>query len=330
MAREGTPRKLVALWASFGVVLLIAIVAAVIHYTKPIALRGAVIKQDEDPRRQSPIADVEVSVDSGVTVAPVKSDFSGYFKLTMPRRILPGRPITLRFRHPDYRPLDLKESVSDKIYVVHMIPVHEVATAQPSRPEIAVANVFVRYSIETATTQNIGTGLKTFQVQSTANIRCDNHPPCSPDGKWKGSIVTASLDAGDGNAYENARLSCIAGPCPFTKIVSDDFSRGGRNIAVSVLGWSDTTTFLFQAEVFRHQISDIVRESYPVIFGDSLNFTLPGTSEGASLEAEINGANIVFPLRPSPTLSWADCKVRVGRDRSKIYRCELKSGYRFR
>jgi hypothetical protein len=330
MAHEGTRGKLIAIWSTFGVVLLIAVVAVVIHYTKPISLRGAVIKQDEDPRRQSPIADVEVSVDSGVTVSPVKSDFSGYFKLTMPRRILPGRPITLRFRHPDYRPLDLKESVSDKIYVVHMIPVHEAATAQPSHPEIAVANVFVRYSIGTATTQNIGTGLKTFQVQNTANIRCDNHPPCSPDGKWKGSIATASLDAGDGNAYENARLSCIAGPCPFTKIVSDDFSRGGRNIAVSVLGWSDTTTFLFQAEVFRHQISDIVRESYPVIFGDSLNFTLPGAAEGASLEAEINGANIVFPLRPSPTLSWADCKVRVGRDQSKIYRCELKSGYRFR
>jgi hypothetical protein len=234
------------------------------------------------------------------------------------------------FRHPDYRPVDLKEFVSDKIYVVHMIPVHEEEAAQSSRPQIAVSNVFVRYSIETATTQNIGTGLKTFQVESTGNVRCDNRPPCSPDGKWKGSIATASLDAGDGNSYENARLSCIAGPCPFTKIVSDNFSRGGRNIAVSVLGWSDTTTFLFQAEVFRHQIGDIVRESYPVIFGDSLNFTLPGSAEGSSLEAELNGTHIVFPLRPSPTLSWADCKVRVGKDQSKIYRCELKSGYRFR
>ncbi len=129
---------------------------------------------------------------------------------------------------------------------------------------------------------------------------------------------------------ENARLSCIAGPCPFTKIVSDGFSRGGRNIAVTVLGWSDTTTFLFLVEVFRHQISDIVRESYPVIFGDSLNFTLPGSAEGSSLEAEIDGTNIVFPLRPSPTLSWADCKVRVGKDQSKIYRCELRPRYRFR
>jgi hypothetical protein len=330
MTREGTRRKLVALWSTLGVALLIVVIAIIFYYTKPITLRGAVIKQDEDARRQSPIADVEVSVDSGMAVPSVKSDFSGYFKLTLPRRILPGRAITLSFRHPDYRPLDLKESVGDKLYVVHMIPIHQEETVQSSRPAIAVSNVFVRYSIETATTQNIGTGLKTFQVESTGNVRCDNHPPCSPDGRWKGSVATASLDAGDGNSYENARLSCIAGPCPFTKIVSDNFSRGGRNIAVSVLGWSDTTTFLFQAEVFRHQISDIVRESYPVIFGDSLNFTLPGAAEGASLEAEINGTHIVFPLRPSPTLSWASCKVRVGRDQSKIYRCELKAGYRFR
>jgi hypothetical protein len=330
MTGEGTPNKRVAIWSTLGVVLLIVIVVVVIHYTKPISLSGAVIKQDADARRQSPIADVEVSVESGMTVPPVKSDFSGYFKLTLPRRILPGRAITLRFRHPDYQPLDLKGAVSDELYVVHMVPFHEGAAAQSNHTEITVSNVFVRYSIKTATAQNIGTGLKTFQVENTGNVRCDNHPPCSPDGKWKGSIATASLDAGDGNAYENARLSCIAGPCPFTKIASDDFSRGGRNIAVTVLGWSDTTTFLFQAEVFRHQISDVVRESYPVIFGDSLNFTLPVSAEGSSLEAEINGTNIVFPLRPSPTLSWADCKVRVERDQSKIYRCELKSGYRFR
>ncbi len=199
MNGEGTPNKRVAIWSILGVVLLIVLVAVVIHYTKPISLRGAVIKQDADARRQSPIADVEVSVESGAAVPPVKSDFSGYFKLALPRRILPGHPITLRFRHPDYRPLDLKESVSDNLFVVHMIPAHEEVAARSSHPEITVANVMVRYTIETAATQNIGTGLKTFQVENTGNVRCNNHPPCSPDGKWKGSVATASLDAGDRN-----------------------------------------------------------------------------------------------------------------------------------
>jgi len=330
MVGEGKPRWRIALWSALGVVLLIAATGVFIHYGKPISLRGAVIRQDADARRQSPVADVDVSVEAGEKVASVKSDFSGYFKLTLPRRILPGRPIALRFRHPDYQPLDLTDTVSDKLYVVHLTPTHESSSVQLNRPEVAVSNVLVRYSIEAATALNIGTGLKTFQVVNQGNVRCNRLPPCSPDGKWKASIGSATLDAGDGNDYENARLSCIAGPCPFTKIVSDDFSRGGRNIGVSVLGWSDTTTFLLQAEVLRHEISNIVRESYPVIFGESLNFTLPGTAEGPSLLAEMNGSNIVFPLRPDPTLSWADCKVRVGKDNSKIYRCELKAGYRFR
>jgi hypothetical protein len=322
-------RWLAVLLLSCGV-LLIAMIVVISHHAKPISLRGAVIKQDADARRQSPITDVEVSVADGLTITPTKSDFSGSFKLTLPWRVLPGHPIILRFRHPDYEPLDLKDTVSDKLYVVHMVPIHPVVDNQLNRPEIAVADVFVRYSIETSTALNIGTGLKTFQVENAANIRCNYHTPCSPDGKWKAAINSASLDAGSGNEYENARLSCIAGPCPFTKVVSDGFSRGGRVITVSVLGWSDTTTFLLQAEVFRNEISDIVRESYPVIFGDSLNFTLPAAAEGPSLEAEIDGANIVFPLGPSPALSWADCNVRVGKDRSKIYRCELKLGYRFR
>ncbi len=322
--------KRVAVLSVLGVVLLILVIAILVLYVKPISLRGAVIKLDDDARMQSPIADVEVSVADGMPVVTSKSDFSGFFKLTLPKHMLPGHPITLRFRHPDYQPIDLTEAVGDKLYIVHMVPLDRGKPAHPGGPKIPVANLFVRYSIETSSALNIGTGTKTFQVQNNGNIRCNNHPPCSPDSKWKASIASASLDAGNGNEYENARLSCIAGPCPFTKIVSDDFSRGGRYIAVSVLNWSDTTTFLLQAEVFRNEIGDIVRESYPVIFGQSFNFTLPKAAEGPSLEAEINGTHIVFPLGPAPILSWANCNVRVGKDQSKIYRCELKAGYQFR
>ena len=45
-------------------------------------------------------------------------------------------------------------------------------------------------------------------------------------------------------------------------------------------------------------VSDLVRESYPVIFGQTLNFSLPLLAEGPSIEAEINGDSIVFPLGP--------------------------------
>ena len=44
---------------------------------------------------------------------------------------------------------------------------------------------------------------------------------------------------------------------------------------VSALNWSDTATFLMEAEVYHNAISSNVRELYPVIFGRTLNFTRP-------------------------------------------------------
>jgi hypothetical protein len=86
-----------------------------------------------------------------------------------------------------------------------------------------------------------------------------------------------------------------------------------------------------EAEVYHAAISSNVRELYPVIFGRTLNFTLPPTQEGVSLEAEIDGSPMVFPLGPDLNLSWATCTVRTGTDKEKttVYRCELKPDYRF-
>jgi hypothetical protein len=326
----------ITLWTAFIAVLaaiLAAAGAAVLMHriNKPISLWGAVVQQDDDPKKQSPITNVEISVLNHLAIADAKSDFSGFFKLVLRPEVKRGQTIVIQFRHPDYQPVAANEIVGDKLYIVRMAPLHHDETAaQPNHPETVVTNVFVRYSIETTAAVNIGTGVTTFQVVNTANVACDRRALCSPDNKWKAAIGGASLDAGQGNVFENARVSCIAGPCPFTRIEADDFTRGGRNIGVTVRGWSDTTTFLFQAEVFRQEINDIVRESYPVIFGRALNFTLPAAAEGPSLEAELDGTNIVFPLGPDPNLSWAVCNVKVGRDRSKSYRCELKQGFRFR
>ena len=102
-------------------------------------------------------------------------------------------------------------------------------------------------------------------------------------------------------------------------------------IKVSALNWSDTATFLLEAEVYHTAISSEVRELYPVIFGQTLNFTVPPTQEGVSLEADLGGSPMVFPLGPDPELSWATCTVRTGMEEEKttVYRCELRPGYRF-
>ncbi|MGA8866842.1 MAG: hypothetical protein WB510_07725 [Candidatus Sulfotelmatobacter sp.] len=297
------------------------------HARRPVLLQGAVTVQDSDSRKERPIADVDVTAD--LAVGPAKSDSTGLFTLKLRGFIRRGEPIALHFRNPQYRVLDIKDFVGDKLYVVHMIP---LSTGAPpsNRPVVSVANVRVRYSIRAMTELNVGSAVKTFQVENKGNVPCKGRRPCSPDGKWRAAIASASLDAGSGNEFQNARASCIAGPCPFTRIESDHFSQGGQTITVSARDWSDTATFLLEAEVFHPMVSQVVHESYPVIFGEGLNFTLPSTAEGVSIEGDLDGQTIIFPLGPALFLSWASCNARVNPDQTRVYRCELKPGYRFR
>jgi len=292
---------------------------------EPVSIRGAIIQKDPDPSKQLPISDVEVTADGALSGAT--SDSSGFFSLSLRPEIGPGTPIVLKFRNSDYKPLDLNVTAGDEIYVARVEPVR---TEAPNRgPEVSVTGVSVRYSMEVTNTVNVGSAVKTFEVANTGNVPCAGKPPCSPGMEWKAAVASASLDAGEGKEFRNARLSCIAGPCPFTSVEADNFSKGGRNIGASIRNWSDTTTFLLQADVFRRQVVDAIRQSYPVIIGQAMNFTLPPSAEGPSIEAKIDGSAIVFPLGPTPTLSWANCSVRTGPDQARLFWCELKSGYRF-
>ena len=294
----------------------------------PSLLRGAVLEGNSDPRKQSPIADVQVAAVVDSTSSAFRTDASGYFTIPLGRWVRRGQTIHLAFRHPGYQPLDVKTTVTDKIYLVHMEPLPP-NVQDTRRPTTKLANVKIRYSMKTTAAINTGSAVQTFEVANTGNVACEGRRPCSPDGKWKAAIGSIKLDAGEGNEFRNARLSCMAGPCPFTKIESDGYSKGGNQITASVLNWSDTTTFLLQAEVYHPMGSEAVQESYPVIFGRTLNFSVPSQGEGVSIQTDFNGQAMVFPLGPSLCLSWANCTVTAEKDRSKAYRCELKDGYDF-
>src|SRR5438034_9499951 len=69
-------------------------------------IQGAVIMRDGDPRKQLPIADIEVTASDGFSVVTSKSDASGLFKIKLRKPVLRGRIVTLKFRHPDYEPLN--------------------------------------------------------------------------------------------------------------------------------------------------------------------------------------------------------------------------------
>ena len=317
-------------WIAVLIVVVLAVsVPLVIRWQKhkTITLQGAVLIQDTDPRKQQPIGGVFVSA-GDLGVAPAATDSSGFFVLQLHKPIRRGNAIVLSFRHPQYHPLDLQEFVGNKLYIAHLVPVSSKA-APSNQPQVKVANVRIRYTIKAMTELNVGSAVKTFEIENKGDLACQGRNPCSPDGRWKAAVGSITLDAGGGNQFRNARASCIAGPCPFTRIDSDQPSQGGQILTLSARNWSDTATFLLEAEVFRPMVTQMEHWSYPVIFGESLSFTLPSAAESVSIEADLNGQTIIFPLGPSLFLSWATCDTGISVDRGRVYRCTPKPGYSF-
>jgi len=291
-------------------------------------LTGVVLVDDADIGRQRPIANVRIDgPGNGSTV----TDASGLFHLQLPpsaflTRIAPNG-VPLNLQHPDFIPLHRDVAINGQLYVLRMKPISTGKTGATA--EIPVSDIRVRYTESTRTSTDTGSVLKSFDVVNTGNVPCNGHQPCSPDGKWKAAIGGASLDAGEDNEFREARMSCIAGPCPFTRIEKVGFSRSSRQISVTVRDWSDTVSFVLEAEVTRNTLTDLIRLSYPLVFGRALNFSLPPSGEGPSIEASVGGEEIVYPLGPGLNLSWTECSVQTAKDHTKDYRCDLKPGYRF-
>ncbi len=288
---------------------------------------GVVLVRDNDPSSQTPIANAEVTAATVSGMASAASDVSGLYRIALPPRSR-NEPVMLRFEHPGYVTLELT-APADLLVVARMESSAPVQTPSQKKAESVIATPRIRYSVKSTNAANIGSIVNPFQVSNTADVPCGNQPPCSPDGLWKATIGSYSFDAGPGNEYRNIRLSCIAGPCPFTKIDSETQSENGRLLKVSIRNWSDAVTYLLEAEVTQTRVIDVIRESYPVIFGSTMNFTLPSDAEGPSIEAELNGTDIIFPLGPDLILTWANCTMKASPGQGQLYRCELKAGYRF-
>jgi hypothetical protein len=326
-----TKNRKITLWVMLTVVVLAT--ATLLFFRRqlrgPATITGAVIVQDADSRKQLPIAEVEISALNNLGAGAARSDSAGFFKLTLRKSVLRRQVVKLQFRHPEYKPLDMDAVPNGQLYLARLVPLQKAQNDSPNRAAVVVSNIRVRYSIKALRTMNVGSAVRTFQVENVANVPCKGQHPCSPDGRWKAALGSADLDAGVGNEFQNARVSCIAGPCPFTKIESERFAKSSQKITAIARNWSDTATFLVEAEVVHVMQSQIDHQSYPVVFGPAFNFTLPANAEGVTLEADISGETIIFPLGPDLFLSWASCTLGVNRDQTNIFRCQLKFGYRF-
>ena len=328
---------------------IILLIVTGVFRRKPLTLKGAVIRRDVDSRRELPIADAHVVISNRPPantaksdlanffnlnpkegeLAEVTSDESGFFSITLPKDVRRGRAITFQLSHSDYPTTVVNDYVGDKLYILRMETGRTEDHRGRQQPEAILGHVLVRYSAKATTVANIGSAARTFEVVNKANQPCDGQGPCSPDHRWKAAVGSLTLDAGTGNEFHNARASCIAGPCPFTSLDDRSLARGGQVITVSAHNWSDTAVFLIEAEVVHPMVSDTARESHPIVLGRTMSFTVPASAEGVSISAELDGETIVFPLGPALILSWADCSERVDPDKTRVYRCVLKPGYRF-
>jgi len=315
-------------WSAGIAAIILAVGLYLVRHQPLTELTGVVLRQDPNPGKQLPVVGAELTLDDGFAQGPARTDSNGLFHLKLRRGTRTGETATLRVRHPDYLPMSVPEFLQDRIYVLRMVP-GPTQPQPPAAPPQKVSDVRIRYSVKMQTTEDVGSAIKTFEVVNQGDVPCDDNPPCSPDGKWKAAIGGTTLEAGDSGEFHDARITCIAGPCPFTAVENDSFTKGGREIRVSVRNWSDTVTFVLEAEVTRTLTSDLVRQSFPVLFNQVFSFTLPASAQSLSIEATVNGADVVYPIGPALKLSWATCTVSLGKNQIRLYRCELKPEYQF-
>ncbi len=191
------------------------------------------------------IQGVRVTSSNGLASGPALTGSDGLFSLQLKPEAKNGIAIELNFNHEDYQEKDIPEVfAAGTPYVFYLWPKNYTYLTPPI-PRRSILNFF---AVAEAAPPLEST---TFQVQNRGSVRCNGRPPCSPDGKWKAAVVTASLDARQGRVFlaGHTHADCIAGPCPWTKIDTDGFSKGGQRISVSVRNWSDTVTYRLWGEM---------------------------------------------------------------------------------
>jgi hypothetical protein len=88
-----------------------------------------------------------------------------------------------------------------------------------------------------------------FVTQNNSNVHCDNAPTCSPDGKWRSTVTTLTIQAQSGAHLINSKLSCDGpgGACQFCDTPGPLVS-GTTTATITVRCWSLPVTLTLQAD----------------------------------------------------------------------------------
>ncbi|MBV9266308.1 MAG: carboxypeptidase regulatory-like domain-containing protein, partial [Acidobacteriaceae bacterium] len=250
----------------FGLVTVGVILALRARPLLETRITGAVVTENDDPRKQMPIANVSITAANAASKTETKSDSSGYFSLVLPPALGSRGPVQLTFQQSNYQPLQLSVVPEGDIVLARMMPLESAPRPAHAAPETVISDPRIRYTVKIASTQNVGAVVRTFEVVNKGGVPCKPPAACSPDGRWTASSHPFTLEAPPQNQLQNVRVSCIAGPCPFTK-ESHELINDNRVLRISATAWSDTATFLVEADVVHMVVSDMVRQAFPVIFG---------------------------------------------------------------
>ena len=191
-----------------------------------------------------------------------------------------------------------------------------------------VSNVRVRYSTKAMRTINIGTAVKTFEVVNKGNVPARASLRARPMDDGKRRSDRPPWMQASATSFKTPGSRALRARAPLRKsnpTISEKQPEDHRNCR----NWSDPATFLRGSRGGPHHAES---HGPRIVSGDlrsALNFTLPTDAEGVTLEADLAGETIIFPLGPDLLLSWANCNARVNPDHTSVYRCELKAGYRF-
>ncbi len=85
-----------------------------------MSVDGAVVEDAADAQQQAPIAGVSITVYEGSAKVAATSDATGFFSFSLPPTLTRGARVTLRFRDPGYRPLDLDVLAGEQLVVARM------------------------------------------------------------------------------------------------------------------------------------------------------------------------------------------------------------------
>src|SRR5260370_2943706 len=101
--------RLCSLWIILGLAAALVLVGILFRrqHLKPVTIAGSITVKDADPRKQLPIAGVEITVADNSGAPPVESDSSGFFTLHFRHGLRLGNATTLRIRHPYYHTVDI-------------------------------------------------------------------------------------------------------------------------------------------------------------------------------------------------------------------------------